>query len=493
MSKKEIITGASVYLVSNISSRILNMLFIIIITRLVGAAGVGLIGLSISVRTIAESFGILGMGMSTQRYLSGVIDSDQRIHLGGMLLINSINSALIMLLLTFGSHTISSVIFNEPNLAKVLSVIGGAVVFTMPINLFRAIFSAQKQVTSVFSLNLIESLSKLLGLLLVIFINDTTLAIAFAILFSSIISAIWGGYLFLKLDLKPIFKVNAGILKGIFQKSIPFFLIGLSYFLLVQTDRLMIGVFLTVEDVGYYIIASTIAQVLLMIHSSIVSIFMPQISEKFRSQKTSDINEIYRFSTKISSIINAFLFTFLLFFGFQILQMFFSINSLNAYYVLLILSFSICLGAFVGPSGALLSMTNNQNIELLNSSIQIVLNIFLNYLFIMEWGVIGAAFATLLSGIVLNALQIYEIYSKLKINLTMNPFFILLFILLVMSFYKFFYIQDISVYTNLVIFSVMIIINVCFFYFTLDDLERLKTINFLKVLTRSISIKKGLD
>ena len=81
----------------------------------------------------------------------------------------------------------------------------------------------------------------------------------------------------------------------------------------------------------------------------------------------------------------------------------------TTYVVLVILSTLYFFGTWVGPTGALLQMTNGHRVELVNTIIFIVSNIGLNYLLIPAYGIIGAALATFGSGLMRNIIQLAEI------------------------------------------------------------------------------------
>jgi O-antigen/teichoic acid export membrane protein len=67
------------------------------------------------------------------------------------------------------------------------------------------------------------------------------------------------------------------------------------------------------------------------------------------------------------------------------------------------------LSCFFGLAGNLLLMSGYSRLLLLNSSIAIVVNVVLNALWIPEHGMLGAAAATMISGVVLSVLQLIEL------------------------------------------------------------------------------------
>jgi O-antigen/teichoic acid export membrane protein len=72
--------------------------------------------------------------------------------------------------------------------------------------------------------------------------------------------------------------------------------------------------------------------------------------------------------------------------------------------------------ALVGPAGLLLTMSEYERLQMVNSVLVSLLNIALNYILIQEFGIVGAAIATGVSFVVLNILRLAQTWYLLGIQ-----------------------------------------------------------------------------
>ena len=146
------------------------------------------------------------------------------------------------------------------------------------------------------------------------------------------------------------------------------------------------------------------------LHGALVSIFMPLASQAYRNNRKEDMRDAYLFVSKWVGAVNGVAFLAFAGGGPWILGIFGAeYANTTTYHVLLILSALYFIGTWVGPTGALLQMTDGHRVELTNTIVFVVANIGLNYVLIQSYGILGAAMATFASGVLRNALQVGEI------------------------------------------------------------------------------------
>jgi O-antigen/teichoic acid export membrane protein len=173
----------------------------------------------------------------------------------------------------------------------------------------------------------------------------------------------------------------------------------------------MLGRMSTSEALGMYAVAAALAQIIGTLHGSMVSIFMPTVSELHRDGNVKEIEETYYFANIVVASINIIVFLMFMIFGKQLLGILFDLSGAKIYIVFLLLSLKYLIGTFVGPTGALLNMTGNHRVEFYNTLFMITANILLNYFLIKYYGLYGAVFATLIATISQNLIQLVEIYK----------------------------------------------------------------------------------
>jgi O-antigen/teichoic acid export membrane protein len=98
------------------------------------------------------------------------------------------------------------------------------------------------------------------------------------------------------------------------------------------------------------------------------------------------------------------------------IMLLFGVNYLSASNVLIVLTGAAFLQIIFGSGGHTLTMTGFTKVNLVNSIIIVLINITLNILWIPEFGIIGAAYATFVSMALLGILRIVEVYYFIKLN-----------------------------------------------------------------------------
>jgi O-antigen/teichoic acid export membrane protein len=161
--------------------------------------------------------------------------------------------------------------------------------------------------------------------------------------------------------------------------------------------------------VGIYNAAANIALQLPLIHSALVSIFMPIISDVYNKQRFSEMKELYDMVKRWSSYGTFFLALPIIFYP-KLVMSIYGGEFVEGWGILLVLPAAYIIGSIAGPTGALLQMTGRQNIEFLNGFFMVTTNVLLNYFLIPIYGYLGAAIATLLATSFMNMVQLGQIY-----------------------------------------------------------------------------------
>jgi O-antigen/teichoic acid export membrane protein len=411
MSKKSIVSGSIGYFITNLINRIFGFLFVVLATRFIGADGYGLVALGLTVRGLINNFGMFGLTFSSQKLLSGDFNNEKKNYLGAMSILNTGIAFLAFLVFYFGADYIAVNLFNKAEFIPVLKVIAVSIIFSLPLSLSRTLLKAQKKVKLNFYTLLLESASKVIALILVFVLENKVMAVTSSILFSTFISWILALFIIFKEKYYPKYEDIAGNLKYITSIGSQFLIVGLGYYFASQTDRLMLGRMSTSEALGMYAVAAALAQIIGTLHGSMVSIFMPTVSELHRDGNVKEIEETYYFANIVVASINIIVFLMFMIFGKQLLGILFDLSGTKIYIVFLLLSLKYLIGTFVGPTGALLNMTGNHRVEFYNTLFMITANILLNYFLIKYYGLYGAVFATLIATISQNLIQLVEIYK----------------------------------------------------------------------------------
>jgi O-antigen/teichoic acid export membrane protein len=126
------------------------------------------------------------------------------------------------------------------------------------------------------------------------------------------------------------------------------------------------------------------------------------------------LNSLYQTTTKWSVMISLPFILIVMLFPAQILSIF-GKSFVDGAAVLMILAFVNLINVGTGMCGALIDMTGRTKLKLANSSVKVGLSIFLNFLLIPRYGILGAAISALIYEFISNVLPLLPIWFLYRI------------------------------------------------------------------------------
>ncbi|WP_152042438.1 flippase [Salinigranum salinum] len=197
--------------------------------------------------------------------------------------------------------------------------------------------------------------------------------------------------------------------------ALPLTVAAVTLYLITWTDILMLGVFTTPAEVGWYQAAYQTSVLLAVVLQATYSIFPALASELYHSGRHDRLGRVYTAVTKWVATLTLFGFAFLFVFLDEILGLFGTAIP-AAKSALLVLALGQVTAAVVGPAGYLLTMSEYERLQMVNSVVVSVANVGLNYVLIQAYGIVGAAAATGVSFVVLNALRLVQTWYLLNLQ-----------------------------------------------------------------------------
>jgi len=387
-----------------------QILFVILLTRFLGQYKYGLLAIGLAIITIITPISAFGLPNSSQIFFSGKSEKKTAKIFGSVLFVEFFITFLLSILLFFLSNLIATKIFQEPQLIIILRILSITLLIIIPSNLLKAILQAKERVKWRLAIEISESFTRIIAFLILILVTKSLYSALLAIIISSLLSFSLGIYFLRKINFKPELNLSFRDIKMIICFSFPFLITGMGYTLATSSDRLMLGILTAASLVAAYVVASKLVNLMYVVSSSFIEIFKPLTSQNYKEKNYKDINENYLFIAKWVSIVNGIILILFTFFGSKILIIFGKdFATKETYNVLLLLASFAFFTIWVGPTGALLQMTGRRNLEFFNAIIFIFLNIILNFYLIQTFGIIGAALATFISGVIKNLVQIFQI------------------------------------------------------------------------------------
>jgi len=424
---KRIAGAGLLFFLGMIFGRALTYLYVALISRL-GSSEYGLLSLGFAISLFLATFALLGLRTGIVRYISyfngkgdikrvkGVIYSSIRLSLP--------LSLFFAFLLFIFSEYISITFFHNPNLIVILRLFSFTIPFITLSHVFLgAMIGFQKIEYQIGIKEIAENLIRLILTFIMIYLGYKLWGAAIAYVVTTILIFIltWHA-LRKKVFPNLVSKLKPKLIdKELFLFSAPLIFTGFFNLIVKWIDVFMIGIFRNVSEVGIYNVALPTANLLIIVPTALMALFMPIITELYSKNKLKDVEELSKITSKWIFFLNLPIFLLMLLFSKQILFFAFGPEYEIGYFVLYILALGYIIHSLSHTYSSILSMIKKTKIILYVIMIITLIAILLNYILIPKIGILGGAISTSISlflGCLIYAIITYKLtkIQPLKLN-----------------------------------------------------------------------------
>ena len=499
MAKKEFTPAQKIAKESTISfvgmgyGQIIRYLFTAILARLVGAHYLGIYSLGNSITNLTTVVGKAGTDFGIMRFVSRRDQKKEidliRTDILSTLKTGFIFSIIVMIFQIIAARWLVENVFHESSLLQIVLIVFA---LSIPFTTLTLIATSATQgfrllKYQIFVEYIINPTILILSLIFIYYTFSAELAIILPTLITGIVGFCAANFFLKKIAQVNIFNCySAKINKEILTFSIPIMCTVIIGSLLHWMDILMLGYFTNAETVGLYHPAARTAGLQQSILVAFAGIFAPMFSRYFAQNDVINMEHIYMLVTRWIITLTIPVLILIVLFAKKMMLLFGAefITSANAL-VLLVVGTTVF--SVFGLSARALVVSGYQNINLINATVVMIINIILNILLIPKLGILGAAYATSTSMVILSLIRVFEIKIYLKIfpiNVkVLKPIiagivtFIVLFLIkpLIMEYHTILTLLLALIVTILIYFTILFI-----FKFDEDDLDFFRSIKFLQ-------------
>jgi O-antigen/teichoic acid export membrane protein len=195
--------------------------------------------------------------------------------------------------------------------------------------------------------------------------------------------------------------------REILRESTPLMGASLLTFIIMSMNVVFVGVLHDSREVGGYGAAVRVLLAVTLVHDSVAPVFVSRMGKLFLDRDWPAIRHLYRHSTVWSSWSSAGAVLVLVLWAPEVLGLL-GTGFRESASVLIVLAAAKLITTGTGMCGLLIVTTRRVRLQLLNSFVLLATNAALNFLWVPRYGALGAAFATLASSALSNALQLVE-------------------------------------------------------------------------------------
>lgn len=411
----------------------------ILIARKLGAEGFGLFAFALSFAGIFTFLADFGFSTLVLRNIARD-KTGAKEYFNNIIFIKTVLGIAVFLLIILSAQLLSF----DKSTNSLIYLAGAVVIINTFADFFRSFFRAFEKMQW-------EAASKMAeGILL-------AMAIGFLILSDNVgLKEIFYGYIivgiiilavnlfileirFLRKGLFKKYKLNYGKIKYILKESLPLVFSAVFVSIYYNIDQIMLGIISTKKELGYYSAAQRIIYGLSMFYMIILISFSPQITYFFKEDKK-QLKLLLEKMNKITLAIAVPVGVGGTVFAPEIINFIFGneySRSIPAFQILIWSQAVVFVSACYGNS---LIMCNKQNKYLYGVASGAVINIILNYIFIIKYSLYGAALATVITQLAI-FIYMYLTLNKnvIKINFcqyVVKPFLASLSMVLILFYFR---------------------------------------------------------
>jgi O-antigen/teichoic acid export membrane protein len=394
----------------------------IYVARVLGAEQLGLYALGMTLASLVQLFGIVGLQSTAARYVSVYSATGRYDELRGFLT-RSVGIVILLNLifclgLQLGGSWISQHLYHAPRLAQyipffvVLAFLGSLNVF------YCQILGGFKDVSRR------TLITNFVGSALVIVLTVGLLAAGTGMpgyLIAQIINSIIVVALLVRLagrltpkearfSWRPLPRIDPEI------KAFTVAAFGMSIldFLVSQADKILLGFFLNAALVGVYVVASTLSALIPIILQSVNQIFSPVIAHLHAEGRHDVLGQLFQTLTKWVLGLTLPLASVVIIFALPLMRIF-GPGFESGWKVLVIGTVGQVVNCGVGSVGYILLMSGNQRRLIRVQFAMAAISILVNVVLIPPLGIVGAALASATVNVAGNLWNLYHVRQALQI------------------------------------------------------------------------------
>ena len=317
---------------------------------LIHSLGKEVYGLWVLVGSLTGYMGVLDMGVRSAivKYTSSYFAQKDYKELSNIannsITLFSIFACIILTVVAILFFFLEDIFQIRPDMLRtsqiVFVIMGVNLALTFPLNVFGGMISGLQRYEITNGLSIVFSILKLV--LLIIFINQGYGIIALALITVGLTQIKYLIFFVVVKKLIPEYSFkflhyNKEAAKKILSFSFQTFLLVISEMAVYYSDSIIIGAFLALSTVTFYVVAWTLLDYLRKIVNRIAFVLMPAASEMDARKKDDHIKNLYKQSTKYSLLIMIPILSVLIIMGDSFLVLWLGEEFRKSYMVLLIL------------------------------------------------------------------------------------------------------------------------------------------------------------
>lgn len=393
---RSVARGAGAQTLGLATTRILGFITTFLLTSSLGAGLYGIFSFGKTLVSIAGTVTNLGTDQSIVRFVPDYDDRAAQNRVIGLATLTSfVGSIIVGVTLYLSAPLVTELTLDQPLLTDVLRLFAFSLPFTTLTGCIASVFrSLELPGYQIITQTVSRQVFRLITVGTVVAIGATLVGVVAAAVVAWILTFLFAVGLFItRTDFQPRLTASQPGLREFYNFSVPLTMSDVGGLVQNKVDVLMVGIFLPGSAVGIYNLSTVLTQTLNLPNAGFNTIYPPIAARMYSNNELADLEALFTQVTRWAFTLSLLPAVGLFVYSGEILSVFGEGFSTGAW-VLSLFVIGHFAGAATGPTGYTLMMTDHQYFVMADRWILGISNAVLNYLFITQFGLIGAASAT---------------------------------------------------------------------------------------------------
>ena len=380
----------------------------ILLARGLGPAAYGVYAFGWRIMVMLLRFANLGTTMTLLRDVPAFIDEPERQRriVGLAYATTAITASAIAAALLLAAPWINEVTIDDPAFPTALRLFALLLVLLAFVRLYTASLKAVLSANGEVLLGrILQPIARLIAVVAATALGYTVLGVVGALVVSiGVLAVVSYPVTIAVTGVRPTIRGVRSEARHFYDHAIPSALSGVGGLLRTRIDVLLIGILLSATAAGVYNVVLVLVGIAVIPLAAFNQLMPPIASRLYADGEVETLDEVYTTVSRLIVTATVPIVAVQAVYGRHLLGLFGPAYE-RGYVVLLVFLVGRFVGNAVGATGILLSMTNNHYPKLLLEWLLALLNVVLTYVFVLEFGLVGAALGTSVAIAIQNLLQ----------------------------------------------------------------------------------------
>ncbi len=427
----KLVKGSFLILISSLIFRLGGYIYRVLMSRLLGPAGYGLLGLTLPFQGIFQILSAGGLPPAIAKYVAQhkALGEDQ---MARQVVYTSLKFMMFLgiffsMVMFFIAPWLANDVFNTPQAVYPLQAVALITPFSVIVGAFRGAFQGLYKMEYIVITRAVEQVFMIVFAVVLVmagfFAAGAVIGTAIGFAASSLSALIifrkflWRYLPEIDSEHRFNFRQEVGLMKTLFAFSIPVIITALSEMAIYDIGIFVMGIYMAIQDIGYYTAADPLARLPLVISLSLATAVLPAASEAYALKDRSLLNSYVVQSYRLVILLVLPMCVGIAIFSEPLLELLFGSQFIFGADALSILVIGMSFYTLFIVSSSITQGIGYPRIPMYILVGGTIINLILNLILVPLYGIEGAALGTTIAAFIIMVTILYQTFKITRVKL----------------------------------------------------------------------------